>query len=160
MESDWETDSEKSEEAEPPPAKKLKLKTRARKGKSKVARQRIGGAARYNTKFNKAWTKKYECVQPVKNNPHSFLCTVCNKSISCKHQGETDIKRHIVSTAHASLAKQVEGQQKLMFQSSRSPIASKVGCTFHRPFKLPITLIMLPVLHLFTCTVFYSDQAC
>ena len=27
-------------------------------------------AARYN-KFNKAWTKKYECIQPAKNNQYS-----------------------------------------------------------------------------------------
>ena len=56
-----------------PPAKKTKTgseDTPSRKGKTVVR-----GAARHITMFNKAWSKKYECIQAVSNNPHVFLCT-------------------------------------------------------------------------------------
>ena len=88
--------------------------------------KKISGAAYYNTKFNKSWVQKYGCIQPVRNDNCSFLCTVCNKRISCKHQGETDITRHIATASHLSLAKQLESQSRLSFQSSSSSLDDKV----------------------------------
>ena len=108
-----------------PPAKKTKTSsegTPSRKGKTVVR-----GAARHITKCNKAWSKKYECIQAVSNNPHVFLCTICNKSVSCKHQGEADVTRHITCAAHNALDKQLETQQRLTFHSSSSSIATKVS---------------------------------
>ena len=119
-----------------PPVKKTKTSsegTPSRKGKTVVR-----GAARHITKFNKAWSKKYECIQAVSNNPHvflctriitpmDFLCTICNKSVSCKHQGEADVTRHITCAAHNALDKQLETQQRLTFHSSSSSIATKVS---------------------------------
>ena len=93
----------------------------SRKGKGVVR-----GAARYNTKFNKTWSKQYECIQAVQNNPYAFLCTVCNKKLSCKHQGEADVTRHIACASHNAFVQQMSSQQRLTFPSSSSPIATKI----------------------------------
>jgi len=47
----------------------------------------------------------------VKDRPHHFYCTPCSKAVSCGHQGEKDVKRHmdsallkknVISIAHTS----------------------------------------------------------
>ena len=57
-----------------PPSKKAKTMS--------CQPKKASGAAYYNTKFNKSWIEKYGCIQPVRNDPSYFLCTVCNKRIS------------------------------------------------------------------------------
>ena len=50
--------------------------------------RKLSGAARYKTKFQHVWQEKWPFVTPVRGDPHSFRCTVCNKLVSCGHQGE------------------------------------------------------------------------
>lgn len=99
----------------------------AKKPRSAAGKNVVRGAAYYKTKFNKEWMKKYPYIQVVKSDPHSFLCTICNKKISCKHQGETDVTRHIAGVAHTCLAQQMESQSRLTFPLTSSPLAMKVS---------------------------------
>ena len=69
------------------------------------------------------WREKYPCIQPVKGDPFSFLCTTCNKTVSCKHMGIGDVKRHIQAKNHEKAAKQMEQQS---FFSTRDPVMKKV----------------------------------
>ena len=55
----------------------------------------------------------YECIEAITSDPFFFLCAVNKKRISCKHQGELDVKRHVASTSHNKFAKQLETQTQL-----------------------------------------------
>ena len=44
---------------------------------------------------------------------YSFHCSVCQKDVSCRHQGIADIKRHERSTTHAGNAKVVRANMQL-----------------------------------------------
>ena len=55
----------------------------------------------------------YECIEAITSDQFSFFCTVCKKKISCKHQGELDVKRHVASTSHDKFAKRLETQTQL-----------------------------------------------
>lgn len=90
-------------------------------------RRKFHGAAMYSTKFDPAWKTKFPCVKPVKKDEFSFLCTVCNKVISCKHQGVKDVKRHIEGLNHSKLAKGADRQCTLAFRKSSDPISGKVS---------------------------------
>ena len=57
-------------------------------------KRKYRGSALYNTKYDRAWRDSYPCVQAVENDPYSFLCTTCNKVVSCNHMGISDVKRH------------------------------------------------------------------
>jgi len=70
--------------------------------------------------------RKFPCVKPVKKDEFSFLCTVCNKVISCKHQGVKDVKRHIEGLNHSKVAKGADRQCTLAFRQSSDPISGKV----------------------------------
>lgn len=58
--------------------------------------------------------------------PFSCFCSVCKKKISCKHQGELDLKRHLATASHAKFAMQLQTQQKLGY-SSDDVVATKVS---------------------------------
>lgn len=90
------------------------------------AKRKHHGAATYNSKYVRVWTETYPCVQPVKDDPYSFHCTVCGKNVSCKHMGLGDVKRHIQGLNHQKAAKGMEKQTKLSFVSTKSPINKKV----------------------------------
>ena len=62
--------------------------------------RKLSGAARYKTKFQHAWQEKWPFATPVQGDPHSFLYNLCNKLVSCSHQGERDVSRHYQSTQH------------------------------------------------------------
>ena len=47
----------------------------------------------------------WPCIVPVKNDKHSFRCTLCNKVIDCGKQGIGDVKRHIQRDEHKKNAK-------------------------------------------------------
>ena len=90
------------------------------------AKRRYKGSAVYNTKYDRAWRESYPCIQPVRRDPYSFLCTVCNKAVSCSHMGISDVKRHVQGLNHRKLTKQLESQSTLSFISSSSATAKKV----------------------------------
>jgi hypothetical protein len=80
--------------------------------------KKYGGAAIYKTKFNAKWQEKWSFIIPVKNNPHLFHCTACNKDASCGHQGETDVMRHIDSIQHKKNSKTLQNNTRLSFPST------------------------------------------
>lgn len=57
------------------------------------------------------WRKMISCVssigviEAVPGNAHAFRCLVCSKTISCSHQGETDLKRHVNGKHHQDNAR-------------------------------------------------------
>jgi hypothetical protein len=84
------------------------------------------GSARYSTKFDRSWSRKYDCIDALREDPFCFFCTVCKKKkVSCKHQGELDIKRHIASTSHGNFVRQFQKQRKL--GSCDDIVATKVS---------------------------------
>ncbi|KAG1699855.1 Methylthioribulose-1-phosphate dehydratase [Nymphon striatum] len=74
---------------------------------TKFSVKKFRGASMYNTKFNPKWTAKYPCIIPDENSELCFWCLCCNRSISCKHQGLTDVERHIKTFTH----KKFEGRR-------------------------------------------------
>ena len=60
----------------------------------KKAERSLSGAATYKSRFKKDWTKLY-AVSEVQNSPGEFRCNVCSCVVSCSHQGEADVKRHV-----------------------------------------------------------------
>ena len=89
--------------------------------------RKFEGAAKYNTRFNPEWSKIWPCIQRA-SVPYKFKCTLCKCLVSCKNQGEKDVRRHLESQKHCSNAKAVENQQSVttFFKSSSDPIQEKV----------------------------------
>lgn len=73
------------------------------------------GAAAYKSKFQLQWQKKWPCITPMKEKPNYFYCTVCSKSVSCGHQGEKDVKRHMDSDFHKKNVSSVKHTVPLKF---------------------------------------------
>ena len=89
------------------------------------------GASAYQTKFNADWTKTWPFVQAVKNDAYKFLCTICNRQVSCGHMGRCDVERHISKVMHKSNVKSMQSQSTLTFQAASSSVSEKVivkGC--------------------------------
>lgn len=86
------------------------------------------GAALYQSSFQASWHARWPCVVPVKGNPHSFRCTLCSKVVSCAHQGERDVTRHIASAQHQQNAKALKGTAPLKFASQAQQVGDKVNC--------------------------------
>ncbi|XP_069080247.1 uncharacterized protein [Pleurodeles waltl] len=64
------------------------------------------GARYYKTKFDMAWIKTGPfkgVIVPVKNDSSFFRCLICEKNVSCSHQGIFDVKRHVSGKAHRAL---------------------------------------------------------
>lgn len=57
-------------------------------------KRKMDGAAKYRTKFNPEWIKKWPCIQPCRSSNYKFTCTICQCAVSCEHQGEKDVRRH------------------------------------------------------------------
>ena len=53
----------------------------------------------YKTKFDHQWRKEWPFINMGKDQFH-FLCIVCNKHMSCSHQGLFDVKRHVQASSH------------------------------------------------------------
>ena len=60
------------------------------------------------------------------NDPHCFYCVICNRDVSCLHQGKADVERHIASALHEGNMKKAEGQCKLQFVSKQDPFGEKL----------------------------------
>ena len=72
------------------------------------------GSAKYSTKYKKSWEKKYDFVKPSSHSDSHYLCTVCQKNVSIKHQGALDIQRHSERKIH---------KQKILFAKSQSKLS-------------------------------------
>ncbi len=93
-----------------------------------VTMRRFSGAAIYNSRFQSSWSKKWPFVVGVKDNPSTFRCNVCSKTLSCSHQGERDVTRHISSVQHQHRAKSVRNVNTFCFSmdSEKNSIKNKV----------------------------------
>ena len=73
------------------------------------------GAALNKSKYQNEWHKKWSCITPVKDKRYYFYCTVCAKAVSCGHQGEKDVRRHLESELHKKNVKSVKHTTPLKF---------------------------------------------
>ena len=117
IDSEWPSDCELNETETSSPAKRRKLTSATRKN---------SGAARYKSKFNPEWKKKYSFIVEVKNDNHSFHCTICKRDISCGHMGLSDVERHIGKAMDQRNAKAAKTQTTLSFPTSSSPLAENL----------------------------------
>ena len=71
-----------------------------------MKKAKCAGAAKYKSKFKKDWIVKYPFVSSVTSDKSLFHCYVCNRTLSCAHQGEADLKHYIASDGYTALAKE------------------------------------------------------
>lgn len=71
------------------------------------------GAAVYKSKFQLEWQRKWPCITSMKDKPNYFYCTVCAKTVSCGHQGEKDVTRHMDSVLHKKNVSSVQRTEPL-----------------------------------------------
>ena len=55
--------------------------------------RKLEGATKYATKFNREWSKRWRCIQSA-SVLFKFKCTICECLVTCKHQGEKDVRHH------------------------------------------------------------------
>ncbi|XP_078739860.1 uncharacterized protein LOC144953175 [Lampetra fluviatilis] len=79
-------------------------------GQPPAKKTKFTGAHRYRTKFNADWTSRYPFISAVRGEPCLYRCGVCAKVLSCAHQGETDVRRHVGSDSHAKMVISRGGQ--------------------------------------------------
>ena len=112
----------------PPPSSKLQpsakphASTSTRIPSDEKPKQASQGAAKYHSCFQKAWSKEWSFIVAL-NGPHSFHCVICNRDVTCPHQGRADVERLIKSILHESNTKGAEGLCKLPFTSKKDPFA-------------------------------------
>jgi len=111
----------------PGPSDPKKSKTGGKMGYS-LSSRKWSGAAIYKTKFNTTWQQAWPFISPVKHDPHSFHCGVCMKKMSCGHQGERDVARHVDSAQHQKGVKAMQNTQPLGFvpTNAMDPLKDKV----------------------------------
>ena len=91
---------------------------------SKITKRK--GAATYKTKFNKTWSKTWPFICEVREDAHSFHCTICRRNVSCSHMGKRDVERHIGLAIHQANVKSAKSQPMLSFQPASSTLLEKV----------------------------------
>ena len=57
------------------------------------------------------------------NELHSFHCVICNRDVTCPHQGRADVERLIKGILHKSNISGAEALCKLPFTSKQDPFA-------------------------------------
>lgn len=126
------TDSDGSDDTEDefssPPKKKQGSSNDAGPSSSNVIRK-FAGAARFKTKFNQSWTKKWPFIVEVAGSQHEFKCTLCSKVSSCGHQGEADVSRHLNGAKHKERVKSVSSSRRLSecgFRTENDPTREQV----------------------------------
>ena len=99
---------------------------RERNGPPPTKTRKLEGAAKYPTKFNSDWTKKWSCIQPATK--YKFRCAICQCLVSCEHQGEKDVRRHLDGKKHRDNAESLEKQQRIgeFFKPTNHPLHDKV----------------------------------
>ncbi|XP_069080250.1 uncharacterized protein [Pleurodeles waltl] len=77
----------------------------------------------YKSKFDVTWiqTGPFKgIIVPVKNDSSCFRCLICEKNVSCSHQGIFDVKRHVSGKAHRTFE-----ERKLKNKASAGPLAEQ-----------------------------------
>ena len=75
--------------------------------------RKLEGSATYRCKFDKEWSKKNPCVQPVKEYPHAVFCTICSKKVSCSHKVFGDVVGHCKTALHIKFKDGMNIQHKI-----------------------------------------------
>ena len=91
--------------------------------------RKFDGAARFKSKFQPTWSKKWPCIIAAPRSSSEFRCTVCDKVSSCAHQGESDVTRHIQSEKHQKNVRTRTNAAPLSsfgFISNSNPLKDKV----------------------------------
>ena len=88
-------------------------------------KRKYTGAFQYKTSFRNEWRKIWPFIAPVPGLSHEYRCQVCDKNLSCGHQGAADIRDHVSSQRHQALAKSLSTQPKLSFTPT-DPLQEKV----------------------------------
>ena len=78
----------------------------------KKAQRSLSGAATYKTWFKKDWKKLYPGAE-LENLLVEFCCNICPWVVSCSHQGQTDVKRHVKEPIHQKKWKGLKSMKKL-----------------------------------------------
>lgn len=94
---------------------------------AKKAKLKYSGAYKYKTRFSTDWTKTWSFITAVPGDQHSFRCTLCSKTLSCSHQGISDVKTHIARKTHQRIGSQMSKQSQLSFASRMDPLSNKVS---------------------------------
>lgn len=94
---------------------------------AKKSKLKYSGAYKYKTRFSKDWTKTWSFITAVPGDRHSFRCTLCSKTLSCSHQGISDVKTHIAGKTHQRIGSQMSKQSQLSFASRMDPFSDKVS---------------------------------
>ena len=94
-----------------------------------VKKAKYAGAAKYKRKLKENWIVKYPFVFSVTSDKSLFHRNVCNRTLSCAHQREADLKRHIASDGHTALAKEQAKQPAItsFLRQPNSNIQEKVS---------------------------------
>ena len=114
----------KAEVTPVPPPKKIKKEKEVKKegeGKTKEKKhkeddhstRKLEGSATHCCKFDKELSKKNPCIQPVKEDIHAFLCTICSKKVSCSQQAFDDVVRHCKTALHIKFKDEMNRQLKI-----------------------------------------------
>jgi hAT family C-terminal dimerisation region len=93
--------------------------------KKKQKTRKLAGAAIYKSNYDSAWESKYP-VKPGKTQGH-FYCTVCCKDVSCSHQAETDVSRHVAGKGHTGKMASLQKQPTINFRPANDPLTYKVS---------------------------------
>ena len=109
-------------------------------------RRRCDGAAKYPTKFNPDWSKRWPCIQVATR--EKFRCNICQCLVSFEHQGQKDVRRHIEGKKHCDNMKGHDNQRQIsaFFKPTAHPIHDKVTraevkvCTVLAYHNIPIAL--------------------
>ena len=103
-------------------------------GSPPFKRSKLAGAATYGTKFKPEWKAEFSFLTEGHLDPvYNFYCKICQKDISCRHQGIADVRRHEKSRSHADNVSAVQNSSNLTnlgFVPVGSAIDKQVLCTF------------------------------
>ena len=95
--------------------------------KQKPLKRRYAGAATYSCKFSPEWKQTYPFIAEVEGDEHSFLCTVCNRTVKCSHQGIADVQRHASKDLHKRNTSALKSQSTLQFLPKTHPILIRLS---------------------------------
>ena len=80
------------------------------------------------TRFSQDWTKKHPCIVEDLSKNGNVICKLCSKSFCITHQGYRDIERHLSSSLHRKIAREMVLQPRITdsFSSISESSAGKV----------------------------------
>ena len=74
--------------------------------------KKMKSAATYKYKFKEEWSKQYP-ISRSDSNPYAFYCIPCKRSVSCSHQGFSDVTKHCKGLTRVSFAKAIKNNRSI-----------------------------------------------